>query len=382
MAIRAAARRVSVAITGIGVLTPLGNTPAALWRALNAGQCAVRAWDDLRDEGFRVTRAARIAGRGSDTPARALGLAVAAARAAVDDAGGVAGGRLAVVVGSTMGVSPWYEAGDGAGEGGMPDAYARAVAAALEPAAVTRATSTACAAGNYAIGIAARLVASGRVDRAVAGGVDAFSRIAQVGFSRSRAMDAERCRPFDAERGGMQLGEGAAFLLLERAADARARGARIYAHVRALGLSCDAHHATAPRPDGAGMLAAMDAALRLAGVGADAVGHISAHGTGTRASDAAEATAIAARFGGGVPVTALKGALAHSMGAAAAIEAAVAALTLHHRALPPTVGTSRLDPTLAIDLVLQPRAAPTLRFALNNAFGFGGINSSLLMEAA
>lgn len=376
--------RPAVVITGIGVVTALGNTVPGLWTALLAGRSAIRPWADLAAEGFRVDRAARIEDDTASEPVqRALDMAATAARAAVADARVTVPARLAVAVGSTMGVGPWFEAAvDGTPPGtGGADAYAAAVAAAVGPATVVRAFSTACAAGNYAIDAAARLLADDRVDIAVAGGVDAFSRIAMTGFTRSRAMDPNTCRPFDAARSGMQLGEGAAFLVLERADDARSRGARAYARVHAVGLSCDAYHATTPRPDGAGMAAAMRRALALADVAPADVGFICAHGSGTRASDAAEAAAIAGLFGTDAVVGGIKGALAHAMGAASAIEAAVSAIVLREGIVPPTVGTTQLDPTLAIDLALASRPG-RFRFALNNAFGFGGINSSLLLEAA
>ena len=374
-----------VVITGIGVVTALGTTVSDLWDALLAGRSAIRPWADLAVEGFRVDRAARIDdGDGGDRVARALAMATTAARSAVADAGVAVPVRLAIVVGSTMGVGPWFEAavaGATPPGGGGADAYSAAVAAALGPATVVRAFSTACAAGNYAIDAAARLLADDRVDMAIAGGVDAFSRIAMTGFTRSRAMDPDTCRPFDAARSGMQLGEGAAFVVLERAVDACARGARPYARVHGAGLSCDAHHSTAPRPDGAGMAAAMRRALMLGGVAPADIDFVCAHGSGTRASDAAEASAIADLFGTDTVVGGLKGALAHAMGAASAIEAAMTAVALREGLVPPTVGTTRLDPALPIDLAMAPRRG-SYRFALNNAFGFGGINSSLLLEAA
>jgi 3-oxoacyl-[acyl-carrier-protein] synthase II len=256
-----------------------------------------------------------------------------------------------------------------------------AVAAAIGRPAVLRCYSTACAAGNFAISAGVTLLRRGRIDVAVAGGVDAFSRIALAGFSRSRAMTPDLCRPFDAGRRGMQLGEAAAFLILEREDDARRRGATVIARVHEAGLSCDAYHSTAPEPSGAGMVTAMREALAYANIQPDAVAFVCAHGSGTRASDSAEALAIARVFGPGARVFGIKGALGHSMGAASAVEAAVTALALRDSRIPPTTNSVDLEKGLDIDLVTEPRSAPGARYALSNAFGFGGINSALLLEA-
>jgi 3-oxoacyl-[acyl-carrier-protein] synthase II len=375
-----------IAITGIGVITPLGATPEALWTALLAGECAARVWPDLEAQGFRIPIACRIPDFAAPERERGRAMAIAAARQAVAHAGlATAGARVGVYVGTTMGESARFEA---AAEGEALDlddaaasAFPRAVQRALGVAGPAIAYGTACAAGNYAIGAAVRDLRAGRIDAAIAGGVDAFSRIAMVGFSRARAMSPDRCRPFDADRKGMQLGEAAAFLVLEREDRARTRAAAVLATVEALGLSCDAHHPTAPRPDGAGMAAAMRRALASGGVAAAEVGFLCAHGTGTQASDLAEGRAIQAVFDHRPPTASVKGALGHSLGAASAVEAAVTALALHHQLLPPTVGAREIDPQIPIDVVLAPRPTP-LRWALNCGYAFGGLNSALLMGAA
>lgn len=370
-------------ITGMGVITPLGSTIDDLWAALLAGQTAAREWDDLAEQGFRITTACRIPGFTGQPRGRLM--AVTAALDAVYHAGLSLRGRVGVYVGTTMGESLAFER---AAEGQPFDldeaaasAYPQALQQALGIDGPAYAYGTACAAGNYAIGAAAEAVRMGRVDAAIAGGVDAFSRIAMAGFSRSRAMTPEYCRPFDAERRGMQLGEGAGFVVIESEDAAKKRGAPVYAAVSTLGLSCDAHHATAPRPDGSGMAAAMTHALRQAGRATDDIGFICAHGTGTRASDAAEALAIWSVFPHQPPVSGIKGALGHSLGAATAIEAVITALALHHRILPPTANHQQPDPDMQIDVVTEARESRDLRWALNCGYAFGGLNSALLMEA-
>jgi 3-oxoacyl-[acyl-carrier-protein] synthase II len=223
--------------------------------------------------------------------------------------------------------------------------------------------------------------ATARVDTAIAGGVEPFSRLALVGFSRSRAMADDTCRPFDARRNGMLLGEGAALFVLERADDAMRRGARPLAEVVALGLSCDAFHPTAPRPEGTGMRAAMQAALDLAGLPPDAIDWVNAHGSGTRASDAAEARALLALFGASPPpVSGSKGALGHALGAASAIELAICLEGLRAQTVPPTAGHEQPDTEFGIHCTRQPAPRP-LQWVMNNAFAFGGVNSSLLLRA-
>lgn len=420
-----------VVVTGLGVRTPLGDDPQSLWRRLLAGECAARDWDDLREAGFPVVRACRIAGS-ADAPADRRGrlLAHGAARQAAHAAGLPPGTRTGVFVGTTMGESAGFEgagaaaaragragggerghgaapaATDGAraasgsgtdsagggGAGGGPrldlegwtgQAFAAAVAAALGLDGPQRTYGTACAAGNYAIGAAADAVRSGEVAAALAGGVEPFSRIAMLGFARLRAMAAGLCRPFDAARSGMQLGEAAAFLLLEREGTARARGAPVLAAVHGLGLSGDAYHPTAPRPDGSGMAAAMERALAQAGIAPADVGWVCAHGTGTQRSDAAEALALHRVFGDRPPpVSGLKGALGHTLGAATAVEAVASVLALRDGLLPPTANLERADPDLDLDVVARPREAPGLRWTVSCGYAFGGLNSALLLEAA
>jgi 3-oxoacyl-[acyl-carrier-protein] synthase II len=381
-----------VVVTGVGIVCPLGDELVAVFDRITAGESAARNWDDLADEGFPITVASRVDDRGDlgrEPVQRGRALALQAAAAAVADAGlsPPDTGDTAVYVGSTMGESAAFEAaarGDVTHlDDAAPDTFAEHVATSLGLSGRRRTYGTACAAGNYAIGNAARAILGGRVDRAVAGGVDAFSKIAMLGFARARAMSSERCRPFDRNRRGMQLGEGAGFVVLERESAARRRGVPARAVVGALGLSGDAHHPTAPRPDGSGVSRAMGAALRLQRLYPSDIGWLNAHGTGTPPSDAAEAVATSAVFGGhGVPVSSLKGAIGHCMGAASAIEAALTVVALERQTLPPNVGSDDVDNGLLLDVVRTPRPAPGIRWAMNCGYAFGGLNSALLIGAA
>lgn len=374
----------TVVITGLGAVTALGTTVAELWPAILAGRTAARAWPDLEAAGYRIAIACRIAEFEANPPQRGEALALAAAREAVDQAGLPPDRRVGVFIGTSMGESQRFE---DAAEGGDLD-LERAVAAhfprhvcqALGLTGPARAYGAACAAGNYAIGTAAAAVRDGLLDAAIAGGVEPFSRIAMVGFNRSRAMADDLCRPFDSQRRGMQLGEGAACVVLERLADATARGATPLAAVEALGLSCDAYHPTAPQADGSGMLAAMRDALDSAAVRPQDIGLICAHGTGTPASDAAEARAIAALFPHRPPLFGPKGALGHTLGAAAAVGTVLTALALRHQVAPPTANLVQLDPAFDLDVVVTARSLAGVSYALNCGYGFGGINSALLLR--
>jgi len=185
------------------------------------------------------------------------------------------------------------------------------------------------------------------------------------------------CRPFDTHRDGMLLGEGAAMMVLEREADAVARGARPLAVVGALGLSCDAHHATAPHPEGRGAAAAFLDALATQDLAPTDIDWICAHGSGTLLSDAAESRAITTVFGtDGPPVSGLKGALGHAMGAATAIEAAVCAMAIQRQTLPPTAGL--VEPEFPLNHVREPMPARP-RWVANAGFAFGGLNAVLLL---
>lgn len=314
-----------------------------------------------------------------------LGRSLASLFDEVINAGASLGGRVGPYVGTTMGESMAFErAAEGAPlslDEAAAGSYLKAIQSALRIQGPAVAYATACAAGNYAIGAGAEAVRTGLVDLAIAGGVDAFSRIAMAGFSRSRAMTPDFCRPFDAERQGMQLGEAAAFLILEREEAARARRAHVYASVIALSLSCDAYHPIAPRPDGSGMAAAMRHALEAGRVKSEDIGFICAHGSGTSASDAAEAAALHAVFPHRPPVAGVKGALGHSLGAATAVEAVITAPALFYKTLPPTTHLRQLDPGMHIDVVRQAREVPGLQWALNCGYAFGGLNSALLMGA-
>lgn len=252
---------------------------------------------------------------------------------------------------------------------GSVSAFVRA-AFGLEGMAM--ALSSACSSSAKVFAAAARQLAAGAIDAAVVGGVDSLCLTTLYGFASLQLTSAEPCRPSDARRDGISIGEAAAFALLERG-DAPAA-------VRLLGVgeSSDAHHMSAPHPQGLGARLAMQAALRSAGLRAGDIGYVNLHGTATPANDAAEGLAVAALFGRGVPCSSIKGATGHTLGAAGALEAVVCAIALREGWIPGSPGTRELDPAIELDYRLGGAPAPGLRHTLSNSFGFGGSNCSLV----
>ena len=232
-------------------------------------------------------------------------------------------------------------------------------------------------------GLAADWIASGAVPLALAGGVDAMTRICFMGFNALKLLDPDPCRPFARDRRGMSLGEGTGFVVLEDEAHARARGARGYAELVSYGLTTDAWHLTAPHPDGEGSARAMAEALERGGVPASAVGYVNAHGTGTLQNDRVEATALRKLFDpDAVLVSANKSLVGHAMAAAGALEAIATVLTLVNGVVPPTANLTEPDPEVAFDCVPNVARPAAVEFALSNSFGFGGQNLSLLFRRA
>lgn len=398
-----------VAVTGIGAITPVGIGRERLWHALLAGVCGVGKVQSFDAGAYHVRRGAEVRDfRAADhvrrLDAAQLGrtsqMAIAAARLALADAGLTEDDsdpeRSGVCLGTTSGEPSLIEALDDACLGGELNGEAAAftarypshvlaahVAAELGLAGPCVVLPGACAAGNYALAHAFDLLRAGRADRMLAGGADSFSRITYTGFARLGAIAPEVCQPFDRNRKGMVPGEGAAVLVLEPLDRARARGARAYAEVAGYGLSCDAYHITGMHPEGHGAVRAMRRALADSGTEPAAVGYISAHGTGTVTNDRIETLAIKRVFGEAayrIPVSSVKSMLGHTMGAASAIEAAVCALAVYHGRIPPTIHFEEPDPECDLDYVPNaPRVHP-VDVAVNNAYGFGGSNASLILK--
>ncbi|MBO0511950.1 beta-ketoacyl-[acyl-carrier-protein] synthase family protein, partial [Streptomyces beijiangensis] len=250
------------------------------------------------------------------------------------------------------------------------------------------ATETACASGASALAVARDLLLSGACDIAVAGGTEAaITPVVTTGFQRMGALSsrtgdpAAASRPFADDRDGFVISEGAAILVLERVGDARARGRRGYAQLAGTGMSSDAHHPTAPAPGGNVAEVALRAAVAEAGLRPSDIDHVNAHGTSTPKNDEMEAELIGRVLPHGPSVTAAKGVLGHSLGAAGAVEAALTVLTIHHSTVPPVANLTPQSLAFDLDCVTGAERRQDVRAAVSHSFGFGGHNVVLAFRA-
>ena len=404
-----------VVVTGIGVVTPLGIGMPAFWDGVLSERVAVAPITRFDAGGYRSRIAAQVddfeprdflAAKRLRWTDRFSQFSVAAARLALDDAGYHPNGSssdVGVYLGSALGGLAFAdEQHDVFRERGI-DAVRPLLAISVFGGAATCnvaiefdlrgptvANGNSCASGAVALGDAFRAIARGDVRAALAGGVEApLSPLVFGAFTIIRAMsqrnDAPQAasRPFDRDRDGFVMAEGAGVLLLERLDDARARGARVYGEVAGYGLTNDAHHMSAPRPDGTANAAAMQRALDGAGVAPDAVDVLNAHGSGTPLGDSCEALATEIVFGdraATVPVTATKGQHAHALGATGAWEAALSLMTIAHGIVPRSVNADRPDDGCRLAITHQRLDRP-VRTVLSNSAGFGGINAALVFRA-
>ncbi|MFT0744109.1 beta-ketoacyl-ACP synthase II [Synechococcus sp. RC10A2] len=406
-----------VVITGLGAITPLGNSPGEFWQGLLAGRSGIGPithFDASRHE-------CRIAGevKGFDPldyldrkdvkrTDRFVHLALAATQQALEDAQfritHLNAEQVGVVLGSGIGgirvleeqQTIYLQKGpDRCSPFMVPMMIANMaaghVAIHFGAKGPNFCTVTACASGSNAIGDAFRLLQRGEVQAVIAGGTEAaVTPLSVAGFSAMKALSTrnhapeQACRPFDRDRDGFVMGEGAGILLLEELEHARARGAKIYAEIVGYGLTCDAHHITNPAPAGEGAARAMRLALKDAGIQPDQVQHINAHATGTPVGDVAEVQAIRAVFGEHAPrlaISATKSMTGHLLGGAGGVATVATALAIHHGWVPPTLNLDNLDPECeGLDFVPHRARQMAVDVALVNAFGFGGHNVTLALR--
>jgi 3-oxoacyl-[acyl-carrier-protein] synthase II len=411
--------REAVVVTGLGATTPLGGDVASTWAAMLAGQSGVRRitepWAEqlpVRIAAFAAVDPVEVVGR---VQARRMDrceqFALVAAREAWADAGApeVDPERLGVSVTTGIGgIGSTLAAYDMLNEKGwqrispytvpmlMPNGAAGWISMEFGAHAGAHSLVSACASGAEAIGYAIDMIRSGRADVVLTGGTEAAIMPLNIGaFAVMRAMstrndDPERAsRPFDKGRDGFVLGEGAGMLVLESASHARERGATVYAIAAGAGYSSDAYHIAHPAPDGAGVAAAIGRALADARVDPAQVTHVNAHATSTPEGDPLEAQALARALGpavDGVIVTSTKSMTGHLLGGAGAIESVAAILSLRNQVAPPTINLEDLDDDVPIEVATEPRPLSKRgsepMAVLNNAFGFGGHNVSLVFVAA
>ncbi|GAA0911823.1 beta-ketoacyl-[acyl-carrier-protein] synthase family protein [Nonomuraea longicatena] len=407
------ANRVRVVVTGLGATTPVGGDVTSTWSALLAGQSGVTPLTEDWVDAVPV----KFAGQAAVDPVEVLPrpesrrldrseqFALVAAREAWQDAGApdIAPERLGVVVSSGIGgISTTLSAYDTWREKGwnrlspftvpmlMPNGPAAWIGLDLKAQAGVHATVSACASGAEAIGYAMDMIRAGRADVVVAGGTEAaIHGLNMAAFAAARAMSTRNddpqgaSRPWDRSRDGFVLGEGAGVVVLESEEHARARGARVYAYAAGVGYSADGHHITQPEPEGRGIIMAMTQALNDSGVGGIDVRHVNAHATSTPAGDVGEAQAIAKAIGTHPLVTSTKSMTGHLLGGAGGIESVFTIKAMHHRIVPATINLDDLDDGIDVDIVHGGnRTLPEGDLAaVNNSFGFGGHNVSVVFTS-
>ncbi len=405
-----------VAVTGIGVVSPLGLDAPSTWAAALAGRSGIDWISTFDTDGLPVRIAGEVRGFDPTTvvsakEARKLErnvlFGVAAGREALDDAGldGYDPSRVGIVFGSAIGGVPGIlEQADTLRERGpdrvspnflpnvLVDSTSGQLAISLGITGPNFAVVSACATGSHAIGEAAEMIKRGAADAVLAGGTEAcLVPLILAGFTAMRGLAAEddhpprASRPFDATRAGFVMAEGAGAVVLEDWGRAEARGADIYAEVLGYGASNDAHHMAQPEPEAKGVAAMISAALERAGVEPERVGYVNAHGTSTPQGDAAETRALKQVFGDHayrLAVSSTKSMTGHTFGAAGAIEAIMCALALRDGVLPPTINYREPDPECDLDYVPNESRRVQVEVALSNAMGLGGHNGCVLLGRA
>ncbi len=403
-------------MTGIGALTPLGLTAAETWRGLVRGRSGIGPVTSFDASDLPVRIAGEVDGFDAEAElgtkrarrsARFSQLAIVAAREAVADAGldlGRHPERAGVLINNAVIALPETEHNVrvliAAGPREVSSYYVPSMIANMPACEVAidlgalgpvSASSLACASGTYAVQEARRWILAGEADVVIAGGTDAaitelmFAGLAKMGPLSERNDAPERAsRPFDADRDGFVFGEGAVVVVVESAAHAAARGARVYGTVAGAALTCDAFHMSAPEPSGASAARAISLALERGGVAPEELDYICAHGTATKANDRAETKAIRIALGGAadrVPASSPKSMVGHMIGAAGTLSVMVCLLAMRDGVLPPTTNLETPDPECDLDYVPRQARSAEVRTAAANAFGFGGQNCVVVLRA-
>jgi 3-oxoacyl-[acyl-carrier-protein] synthase II len=403
-----------IVVTGVGLLTSVGADAEESWANIQQGVCGIEpvsvihtetmfsrvgaqvrcvplADDSFADdtpeaEAVAVDRCHELAYRGAQEALERAGLGDPATRPYPPE-------RIGLVLGTLLGGArraevfqrQWINRGDMTAANhrilwaNPPSAVANYVAQRCQILGPRTVPSNACSASAVAIAMALELLQAGMADMVVAGGADPLAYLAFGGFSALESLDPEPCAPYS-RSGGLTLGEGSGFVILERRADALARGATPVAVVAGSGLSADAHHATAPDPGGAGAIRAIESALEMAGLEPGDIGYINGHGTGTPANDSAEPRAVRAVFGPQPPpMSSTKSILGHTLGAAGAVEAAVTVMGLRDQVLPPTLVPAGATPIEGFDIVPNRARPAAYKAAISTSFAFGGNNAALAL---
>jgi len=407
-----------VVVTGLGCVSPVGNTISSAWQALLSGQSGIATVTKFDASAFATTFAGEVKGFQVEDyiPAKEarhmdtfIHFGMAAGIQAMQDSGlevtEANAERIGVMVGSGIGGLPMIEETHGEYEKRGP----RRISPFFVPASIINMISghlsikyglkgpnlaivTACTTGLHCIGEAGRLIEYGDADIMIAGGAEStVSPLGIGGFAAARALSsrnddpATASRPWDKDRDGFVLGEGAGVMVLEEYEHAKARGAKIYAELLGFGMSADAHHMTAPLEDGDGARRCMVAAMRNAGINPDQVDYVNAHGTSTPLGDVAETVAIKRGLGDHaykVVVNSTKSMTGHLLGGAGGLESVFTVLAVHHQKSPPTINIFNQDPNCDLDYCANTARDMPINIAVKNSFGFGGTNGTLIFAKA
>ena len=405
-----------VVVTGLGAVTPIGNSVSEYWFGLTSGISGVASISlfdasrhacrfaaevkDFDPTGFIEPKEAKRWDRYCQFGVVAAKQALAHAGLEITEANAE---RIGISIGSGVGGLLTMETQahvlEGKGPGRVspftvpmmiPNMATGLAAIALGAKGPSSAVSTACAAGSNSIGDAFRLLQMGKADAMICGGAEsAITPLGVAGFASAKALSfrnddpATASRPFDRERDGFVIGEGSGLLVLETLSHAKARGAIILAEIVGYGTTCDAHHITSPTPGGVGGAAAMRLAIEDGGLSAESIDYVNAHGTSTPANDSNETAAIKSALGQRaykVPVSSTKSMTGHLLGGSGGIEAVACVLALQHNVVPPTINYNNPDPDCDLDVVPNSAREHTLETVLSNSFGFGGHNVCLAFQ--
>ncbi|OOF23087.1 beta-ketoacyl-[acyl-carrier-protein] synthase II [Salinivibrio sp. IB574] len=405
-----------VVVTGMGMLSPVGNSVESSWKALLAGQSGISAIEHFDTTNFATKFAGMVKDFNcedymSKKDARKMDLfiqyGIAASVQAIQDSGLAVDDnnahRIGVAIGSGIGGLGLIEQNHRA----LVEKGPRKISPFFVPSTIVNmiaghvsinygmrgpniSISTACTTGLHNIGHAARMIAYGDADAMVAGGAEkASTELGIGGFAAAKALSTRNddpqaaSRPWDKDRDGFVLGDGAGIMVLEEYEHAKARGAKIYCELVGFGMSGDAYHMTSPSEDGSGAALAMEAAIRDAGITPDQIGYVNAHGTSTPAGDVAESKAVRRAMGDAadrVLVSSTKSMTGHLLGAAGSVESIITAMSLIDQAVPPTINLENADEGCDLDYVPHEARDVKMDYALCNSFGFGGTNGSLIFK--
>ena len=397
-----------VVVTGMGIVSAVGNDLPTFWQSLQEGRCGISPITIFDTSAYRSHNGGEVKDLSPETHftlrdmrrlSRCDQFGIIAAREALQDSGiakvEIDRERFGIILGADSGgifsVEQYFRAlythADKRPSPSLLLSFSLAtttdhIAQEFDLRGPRTTTATVCSSSSAAIAFASDAIASGAAELMISGGSDSLCEVTYAGFNSLRAIDPEGCRPFDKNREGLSLGEGAGILILEELEHAQARGARIWGEVLGSGICAEAHHLTAPEPSGEGIARAIRLALKDAGIVPGAVDYINAHGTATQVNDVVETRGIKKAFGTRayeIPASSIKSMIGHCLGSAGGIEAVATLLAIQEGVIPPTINYSTPDPECDLDYTPNTARRKDISTAISNSFAFGGNNVCLVL---